>query len=252
MASAVSDLSPLSAPRRLAEQLHPLDAGWELAGTYAGEAATPADLPADLDWLPATVPGTVAGVFADHGAFSASEPFSLQDKDFWYRTEITAKAGARFRLRFEGLATLTDIFWNGRLVARSDSMFAALEVEVEAKVRNTLHLAFRALTDRLAAKLPRARWRTQLVDQAGLRGLRTTLLGHMPGWCPEVEAVGPYRPVFVSFPDEDGRAPDIAITQLASSLGEDGTGVLALTLTSAAPLVDAELACARPSRAARG
>ncbi|MFN4010650.1 MAG: glycosyl hydrolase 2 galactose-binding domain-containing protein [Pannonibacter sp.] len=244
MASAVSDPSPLAAPRRLAEQLHPLDAGWGLAGTYAGEAATPADLPADLDWLPATAPGTVAGAFADLGAFSASEPFALQDKDFWYRTDVTAKAGARCRLRFEGLATLTDVFWNGRLVARSDSMFETLEVEVEAGVRNTLHLAFRALTDRVAAKLPRARWRTQLVDQSGLRGLRTTLLGHMPGWCPEVEAVGPYRPVFVSFPDEAGPVPDIAITQLASTLGEDGTGVLSLTLTSAAPLVDAELACA--------
>ncbi|WP_209000119.1 glycoside hydrolase family 2 protein [Pannonibacter tanglangensis] len=244
MASAASVPARLPAPRRLAEQLHPLDAGWELSGTHAGEAATPADLPADLDWLPATVPGTVAGALADHGGFSASGPFPLQDKDFWYRTEVAAKAGARCRLRFEGLATLTDIFWNGQRMARSDSMFAALEVEVEADVRNTLHLAFRALTDRLAARLPRARWRTQLVDQPGLRGLRTTLLGHMPGWCPEVEAVGPYRPVFVSFPDEAGRAPDIAITQLASTLGEDGTGVLALTLTSAAPLVDAELACA--------
>jgi beta-mannosidase len=74
-------------------------------------------------------------------------------------------------------------------------MFVAHELDVELNGSATLDLCFRSLAPALAAKRSRARWRPRLVSPPTLRNVRTTLLGHMPGWCPSVHAVGPWRPV---------------------------------------------------------
>src|SRR6202011_1391315 len=39
--------------------------------------------------------------------------------------------------------------------------------------------------------------RTRLVSYQGLRWYRTSLLGRMPGWCPPVAPVGPWRPILI-------------------------------------------------------
>src|SRR6202008_412714 len=53
----------------------------------------------------------------------------------------------------------------------------------------------RALGPVLRARKPRGRWPTRLVNQRHLRFVRTSLIGYMPGFCPEVKPVGPFRPV---------------------------------------------------------
>ncbi|OYX04305.1 MAG: hypothetical protein B7Z15_17715, partial [Rhizobiales bacterium 32-66-8] len=197
-----------------------LTEGWRMALSSAGACDTPREA-ADLQgWLPARVPGTVAGALRDAGLFDLDAPISLHDQDCWWRLELSDQ-GLR-TLRFEGLATLTEIWLDDRLVARSESMFEPIEVEADLPERAVLWLCFRALTEALARKLPRARWRPRMIPQQGLRGLRTTLLGQMPGWTPAVDAVGPWRPVLCVAPGPV-RCRD---ARIIASLDEEGVGRL--------------------------
>ncbi len=171
----------------------PLDRGWELLGTQAGAAAAPHDLPGDAGWLPAIVPGTVAAALRAAGAWSLESPAPLHDRDFWYRTRL--RASGRRTLRLGGLATLAELWLDGRQLLTSDNMFLAHEVELDLAGEHALHLCFRALHPALAQRRGRARWRPRMVTPPSLRFARTTLLGHMPTWCPSVHAVGPWRPI---------------------------------------------------------
>lgn len=205
----------------------PLTGGWGMAVSTAGALSEPAafDL-ADggLDWLPAPVPGTAAQALRRAGRWSLDRPAPLHDKDVWYRARIHGD-GPR-TLRFHGLATLAEVWLDGARILVSDSMFQAHDVPVTLHGEHDLRIAFRALAPHLKKQRGRGRWRVKLAEPAGLRAVRTTLLGHMNGWCPPVHAVGPWRPVELI--EETGplrlRAVDLRATL-------DGTdGVLALDL----------------------
>jgi len=176
-----------------------LESGWELALTAAGVAAEPSALGV-VEWLPAMVPGTVAQALAAAGRFSLDAPIPLHDRDAWYRLKLQVPPGATLEL--DGLATLADLWVDGRHLLRSESMFHAHRVPLPEGVEGevTLHLRFAALTPFLAGKKGRARWRTKLAAPGQLRFVRTTLLGQMAGWCPPVHAVGPWRAVRLQGP----------------------------------------------------
>ena len=201
-----------------------LDAGWRLTLTAPGALADPAGLAAISDWVPAHVPGTVAGALAAAGRYVPEDPTPLHDKDAWYICEVRVDDPGPHTLVLDGLATIAEVWWNGERVLVSDSMFLAHEVAVETRDANVLAICFRALGPRLDQKGPRARWRPQLALSQGLRLIRTTLLGHMPGWCPEVHAVGPWRPISLVAP-----GPQIVVRRLATRLDAEGTGHLSLT-----------------------
>ncbi|HEY4298490.1 MAG TPA: glycoside hydrolase family 2 protein, partial [Paraburkholderia sp.] len=112
----------------------------------------------------------------------------------------------------------------------SDSMFIAHDLDIELNGSATLALCFRSLSPALAAKRKRARWRPKLVSPPTLRNVRTTLLGHMPGWCPSIHAVGPWRPVELL-----GDAPHAFDTLDLTSRIDNDDGVVALTLRFARP-----------------
>ncbi len=169
-----------------------LDTGWECVSTPAGACASPDDLPAD-GWLAAHVPGTVASARRAAGLFDAAHPDPLAFDDHWYR--VTLNGSGKRRLRMHGLATIAEVWLDGIKRLESDSMFVTHDLDIELNGSATLALCFRSLAPALAAKRSRARWRPRLVSPATLRNVRTTLLGHMPGWCPSVHAVGPWRPV---------------------------------------------------------
>jgi beta-mannosidase len=169
-----------------------LTQGWQCVSTRAGACAQPADLPAE-GWIDAPVPGTVASALRAAGRLDTERPPAFESDDHWYRLTLTGRG--RRTLRLHGLATLAEVWLDERLALESDSMFVAHDVDIELTGTIVLALCFRSLAPALAARRTRARWRPRLVDPPALRNVRTTLLGHMPGWCAPLRAVGPWRPV---------------------------------------------------------
>ncbi len=199
-----------------------LTEAWELCGTAAGAIRVPADLQGP--WLPAKVPGTVAQALRDAGQWSLDAPTPLHGKDFWFRTRFVATGPQT--LRFHGLATLAEIWLNGVKLLQTDNMFLAHDVAATCEGNNELVIGFRALEPALKAKKGRARWRPRMIEPGQLRFIRTTLLGHMAGWCPPVHAIGPWRPIERL---EDAGTLKVKRADVRSHLDEKA-GVLALEL----------------------
>jgi beta-mannosidase len=214
-----------------------LSTGWRMALTAAGSAADPATLENLSDFFDAPVPGTVAGALERAGRFDRTAPEPLDHLDAWYVLDVSGEAPGDAVLHFDGLATITEIWWNGALVLSSDSMFVRHALPVTLTGNDRLALCFRALKPHLEKRGPRARWRPQMITPQGLRLVRTTLLGRMPGWCPEVHAAGPWRPVRLSRPTP-AVPSDI---RLSARLHENGTGQIEIGFTldsAAAPMVE--------------
>ncbi|MCK7615558.1 glycoside hydrolase family 2 protein [Roseibium sediminicola] len=198
---------------------------WTLSVTEAGAFGSPLVTGHQWDFVPAAVPGTVAGALAEAGRFDPDAPTPLHDKDVWYEGWFEAEPGA-YRLCLDGLATIAEVYLNDVLVLDSRNMFRRHERPVELQGNNVLKLCFRALAPHLNAKGSRARWKPQLATSQGLRLIRTTLLGHMPGWCPEIHAVGPYRPIRI----EPADRPRISEKTILADLAPDGSASLSVSV----------------------
>lgn len=219
--------------------VQPLDSGWDLALSPPQAWQKPSEVRQAV-WLPANVPGTAAGALRALGQWSFDDPQPLHDKDIWYRLQISGH-GKR-KLRFEGLATSAEVFLDDARILTGSSMFEPYEVDIDLDGEHWIYIAFRSLRRVLAsAKGPRARWKTMMIEEPRLRFLRTTLIGHMPGWCPPVDVVGPYRPVLLI--EEGGvRVGDVDLhTRLDDT---EGVVMLALDLTGVAEGVTPVLHCA--------
>jgi beta-mannosidase len=168
-----------------------LDGGWSCAIDEAGAFAAPAAIPTATQWRRARVPGTLAGALLEAGASYDDLP-PLDALDVWYKTAFVAEAPGELLLH--GLAPLAEVFVDGDLVLRSDNMFLAHSVEVGAG-RHDLHIRFRSVEREIATKSGRARWRPRMIAPAGLRHIRTSALGHLPGFAPPTPPIGPWREV---------------------------------------------------------
>jgi beta-mannosidase len=216
----------------------PLEQGWQCLSTPAGTHASPADWPAD-GWLAAQVPGTVASAWRAAGRLDADHLPAFAFDDHWYRLSLTGNGPQRLRLH--GLATLAEVWLDGVKRLDSDSMFIAHDLDFELHDSATLALCFRSLAPLLAARRSRARWRPRLVSPPSLRQVRTTLLGHMPGWCPPLQAVGPWRPIELL-----GETREAFDTVDLATRVEGDDGVVSLTVTFVHPQdapADAVLNC---------
>jgi beta-mannosidase len=186
---------------------------WETASTPAGLIDEPSALnDADLQWTAAAVPGTVAGALRDAGSWGPDDAVDFDEFDWWFRTEFDAATANAARLRFGGIATIAEVWLNGRRVLQSDNMFLEHVVEAQLCERNKVVVCCRSLRRHLAARRPRPRWKTRLVEAQQLRWVRTSLLGRMPSWTPPAAPVGIWRTVEVL---TDPRA-DVRVTHMKS------------------------------------
>jgi beta-mannosidase len=197
---------------------------WRMTVTEAGAIAHPESLDAaGLSWIGAPVPGTAASALEAAGHWQRSDALTLHDRDVWYVAE-SAETGSR-RLVLAGLATLAEVYLGGELIFTSSDFFRRHDLDVTVQAGDRLAIAFRALAPALAAKGPRARWRVPMIPNQGLRHVRTTLFGHMPGWCPAIDAVGPTRAAMLV-----ERGPVTAEDMRVSATMAGTTGVLAVSL----------------------
>jgi beta-mannosidase len=179
----------------------PLAGEWALAATAPGLAQTPADLETLVpDWIPCVGPMTVAAALQAAGRWSLGEDRDFDREDWWYRCRFIAPdAQGPWRLRFEGLATVSDAWLNGTHLCRTESMFVSHAVVVEClrPAENELVLKFHALGPLLAVRRGLPKWRVSFVSHQQLRWYRTALVGRVHPWCPPAAAVGPWRPVLL-------------------------------------------------------
>jgi beta-mannosidase len=187
--------------------------GWRAAAASPDSATGSGDLDS-LRWLPARVPGTAAGALRDAGEWRPGEPRNFDGEDWWFRTTFSAAApgaGEEVVLRLDGIATVGEVYLNGRLMLESESMFAShcLDIGDLLEGDNELAIRCRALDPLLeVSRRPRARWRTRLVRNGNLRFFRTMLLGRAPGFAPGPAAVGPWRGVWLE------RRSDVVVHEL--------------------------------------
>lgn len=135
-------------------------------------------------------------------------PYRFDAHDWWFRLRFDAPAhapapapGSTQVLGLDGLATLAEVWLNGRSLLHSDNMFVAHECDVSDTLHvgaNELVMVFRALDAALGQPRARPRWRTPMVAHQQLRWFRTTLLGRTPGWSPPAAVVGPWRRVWLA------------------------------------------------------
>ena len=203
-----------------------LDDNWELVQTDPESFADPSALQeGDLVWQPAIVPGTVAQSFS---ALDKNNdiPINFDDKDYWYRCRF--KAGNYENvLIFDGLATLADVWLNGKKILSSNNMFVRHKLDVSDSIKdsNKLVICFRSLNHALRQKRPRPKWKTRLITNQQMRWFRTTLLGRIPGWSAAPAAVGPWRAITLTTTDT------ISVDDVVIKTATDGkTGTIAVSI----------------------
>lgn len=217
----------------------PLDSGWQMLVSDAGQFASPAEIPAAQTRIAAPVPGTVAQALEAAGRFDRAHPAALEHRDFWYVFDLSGEAPGPARLVFEGLSVIAEVYLNGERILESRSQFVSHDVPVTLSGDDRLAIAFRALAPHLKASGPRARWRPQMITPPGMRMVRATLLGHMPGWCPEVHAVGPWRPVHLL---REGGV-EVDDLRIDAGLSADGDGLLDLSFRFSGRATDLRILC---------
>jgi len=174
-----------------------LEENWTLFRLLAGTANDPSQIEPGIAVEGATVPGTVAESYSAFCEKNSYKFESYDDYDWWYQCRFDAKidSSGAYQLCFDGLATIAEVWLNGRKILTSRNMFRRFRVDVTEllKQSNTLTLVFRSITNELRIKKPRPRWKTKLVSEQQLRWIRTTLLGRIPGWTPPQQPVGPWH-----------------------------------------------------------
>jgi hypothetical protein len=126
------------------------NAGWEMIEAPRLERADGAVLSKSgvntHDWYDATVPGTVLTTLVDQGVYpdpyfglnNLLIPESLNQQDYWYRTEFTLPkkfAGRELTLQFNGINYYAEIWFNGEYLGHLTGAFIRGKFDVTKLAR---------------------------------------------------------------------------------------------------------------------
>ena len=202
--------------------------GWQLTRTEPGAA-----IPYEPGGIDARVPGTAAGALLAAGLWDGVSPLDPDASDWWWQSMLPAELAGPGTLEFGGVATVSEVWLDGVQVAAHDGMFTSFTVDIDVPTGGArLAVVARALGPLLAARRPRAAWKTKLVRQQNLRWYRTSLLGRMPGFSPYGAPAGPWRPVLLHRLDADRVTARHVVARLD---GDRAVVDVDLTMAGAAP-----------------
>jgi beta-mannosidase len=130
------------------------------------------------------------GLRAERLAFDAAGLRAEFDGDDWDAVVL------------DGVATVFEVALNGAVVARGESMFERVSVDVRGRLRpvgNVIEIRVVPEAEWPAKpRRPRQRWRTKVVEDAGaLRWFRTSVIGRAPGFAPGPPVEGAWRPAWL-------------------------------------------------------
>jgi len=201
---------------------------WECCSCEPGAASDPRELEALVPrWERAAVPGTAAGAWTSTGIASMADlAAKVDDLDWWFRSTFAGEGSGSWEMELGGLATVADVWLNGRLVLHSENMFVGYDVATgPLMAENELVIHFAALNPLLEVRRPRPRWKTLLATHQNLRWVRTSLLGRQRGWALTPAPVGPWRPIRLAPEGE----PRVCSGRVATSC-EGDAGVVEVSL----------------------
>ena len=124
------------------------DAGWEMieAPKLSADGSTLSQPGVDTrDWYDATVPGTVLTTLVDEGVYpdpyfglnNRLTPETLNQQDYWYRTEFTLPenfAGRHLTLQFNGINYYAEVWFNGKYLGHITGAFIRGKFDVTSLV----------------------------------------------------------------------------------------------------------------------
>ena len=126
-------------------------------------------------------------------------------EDWWFRTRAStpmpADSGEEVVLRFDGLASVSEVHLNGELILLSDSMFTGHEVDVgepaarQQRASNPLPAPSRRSCSPSGSRGPaggRSSSRTAICASS-----RASIFGRAPGFSPGPAPVGPWRAISI-------------------------------------------------------
>ena len=120
---------------------------WSCSAHRPNSVTDPQQLAAaDPEWLSSQVPGTVASALNQAGRWSFEEPTDIDAHDWWFRTRFPSPEkteGHPCQLCFDGLATLAEVWLNGKLLLTTDNMFRAYRLDVSDALQSANELAIR-------------------------------------------------------------------------------------------------------------
>lgn len=160
---------------------------------------------------PSTVAGDLVTVMDVPTTMAVLGMRDTDSHDYWCLADVEFDEPTC--IEFTGLTFPATVFLDGLEVSRCESMFLPVAVDVPGG-RHEIAVHFGSLTQWLATRRPRGRWRSGLVSEPGLRWARTTLIGRAPVYGDLPAPVGFWRPIATRRP---GSAASVEIAADAAS-----------------------------------